>query len=83
MYFMYYAYYMHYMYYISHLYHLYHSYHFYHVYHLWYLYHLLAVLEKDPSGSKVLAMWKNTIKAGGSTAICKMLTGVGDGVDTP
>ena len=24
---------------------------------------------------------KNTIKAGGSTAICKMLTGVGDGVD--
>ena len=26
---------------------------------------------------------KNTIKAGGSTAICKMLTGVGDGVDTP
>ena len=27
---------------------------------------------------------KNTIKAGGSTAICKMLTGwMGDGVDTP
>ena len=26
---------------------------------------------------------KNTIKAGGSIAICKMLTGVGDGVDTP
>ena len=26
---------------------------------------------------------KNTIKAGGSTAICKMLNGVGDGVDTP
>ena len=25
--------------------------------------------------------FKNTIKAGGSTAICKMLTGVGDGVD--
>ena len=30
-----------------------------------------------------LSHTKNTIKAGGSTAICKMLTGVGNGMDTP
>ena len=44
--------------------------------------HCTAFATKDLSHHSH-SKFKSTIKAGGSTAICKMLTGVGDGVDTP